>query len=270
MASYFTSKEELKNLFNVPHIDQQEGVYFVYATDEEALKRTVPKELTIVAPVIVGYLVNIEKPNFGDRYMEFAFGVPCSHGETVGLYPYALLLEGPGAFDGTTLGREFDGIPKKYAEEISFSKDGNSVVATIVRKGVKLFDFKMELGEYNDEMAANFFAPEGATFPSATFLYTYNTIQTENGNCEFTDGKLNNLVMETKNDTWKPGTAEITVASSENDPYGEFPVYKVLGGAYVKHDTVIMQSLRKLEDVDALEVVQYQFAGRYDKCNITK
>lgn len=270
MASFFTEKESFKNLFNVPHIDKQEGVYYVYATDEEAIKKILPKELTLVAPVVVGYLVNIEKPNFGGRYMEFALGIPCSFGEITGLYPLSLLLEGPGAFDGTTLGREFDGIPKKYAEKISFSKEGNSVSATIIRKGVKLFELKMEIGEYNDEIAGNFFAPEGATFPSSTFLYTYNTTQTENGNCVFSDGKLNNLVMETKNEVWKPATAEIKTFSSVDDPYGELPIYKVLGGAYIKHDTVIMEKLEKLADVDATETAQYLFAGRYDSCQITK
>lgn len=270
MASYFTEKESFKNVFNVPHVDKQEGIYFVYATDEEVLKKVVPPQLTPVAPVVVGYSVDIQNPNFGERYMEFALGVPCAYGEVVGLYPLSLMLDGPGAFDGTTLGREFDGIPKKYAEEISVKKDGNNVVATVVRKGTKLFEFKMELGQYNDEMAGNFFAPEGAAYPSNSFMYTYDSAQTAEGHCEFFNAKLNNLIMATKNEVWKPGTAEIQTFSSVDDPYGELPVLKVLGGAYMKHDTVIMEKLEKLADVDAVEIMQYLFAGRFDQNHLTK
>ncbi len=270
MASFFTDKEIVKNIFDVPHIDQQEGVYFAYASDEEVLKKILPPQLNLVAPVVIGYAVDIKKPNFGDRYMEFAIGVPCVHGETMGLYPFSLLLEGPGAFDGTTLGREFDGIPKKYADEISCKKDGDKITVKVVRKGVTLIDLTMELGQYNDEMAGNFFAPEGSTSPSNTFLFTYDSVQTEKGHCEFSNGKLNALLMETKNLVWTPGTADVKVASSENDPYGELPVYKVLGGAYIKHDTVIMQSLKCLQEVNALEAAQYQFAGRHDACHVTK
>ncbi|MFV0466584.1 MAG: acetoacetate decarboxylase family protein [Lachnospiraceae bacterium] len=271
MASFNTKQEDLKGLFNVPHIDQQEGVYFTYATDADVLRSLVPQQLHIVAPVVVGYLVNIEKPNFGDRYMEFALGVPCAFDEqTIGLYPFCLLLEGPGAFDGTTLGREFDGLPKKYAEELSFSKNGNTITATVVRKGTKLMDLKVELGAYNNQMAADLFAPEGSTTQGNTFLYTYNTMQAEDGSCGFSNGRLNNLIMETKNRQWTPGNLELAMYSSENDPYGELPILQPLGGAYIKHDTVIMQSLRKLMDVDANEIAQYQAAGRYDLCQYTK
>ncbi|WKY47826.1 acetoacetate decarboxylase family protein [Eubacteriaceae bacterium ES3] len=270
MASFFTSKEELKNIFNVPHIDEQEGVYFAYATDPEALRKVVPPQLNIAAPVVIGYIVNIEKPNFGERYMEFALGVPAVHGETVGLYAFSLLLEGPGAFDGTTLGREFDGIPKKYADEISFKKEGNTVVGKVVRKGVTLIDLKLELGAYDDPSVGAFFAPEGATYPSNSFFITYNTIQTEAGHCEFSDGKINNLIMETKNNEWKPASLEIKVSSSNDDPFAELPVLAPLGGAYMKHDEVIMQAFKTIEEVDALEIAQYQFASRHDQSHLIK
>ncbi|MBO1306107.1 acetoacetate decarboxylase family protein [Enterococcus sp. 669A] len=268
MSSFVVSKEDVKNFVDAPCVSDQEGIMFVYAAPEEVLKSILPPHLTLVAPVICGYVVQIKSPNFGAPYMESVVYTVAQHGDIVGGYSLNLMLHGPGAEQGVIVGRDCCGIPKKYADEMELRRMGDQCTAKIVRHGVTLMEIDLNLtGEYNAPVAAGMIGdPEpGDVGTTCSFFHKYNLTQTEKGNCEFSDLKMVTLDMANTTQTWDKGELSIKVASSPDDPYGELEVVQPLGAAWFKNSDCLMKKTTEICELDVDATMPYLMTGRYDR-----
>lgn len=269
MSSFVVSKEDVKNFGNVPCVSDQEGIMFAYSAPEEVLQKILPPHLELVAPVICGYFIQIKQPNFGAPYMESVVYTLAKHGDIVGGYSLNLMLHGPGAEQGTIIGREACGIPKKFADQMELRRMENYCTAKLVRHGVTLMEMEVDLTD-NDYDAAAGAAMIGDPQPgdvgkTCSFFHQYNLTQTPEGNCEFSNAKLVTLEMENTNVTWDKGKLNIKMTSSPDDPYGELEVIQPLGAAWFKNSDCKMLRTTPILDLDTELVMPYLMTGRYDR-----
>lgn len=273
-ASNFTPIDKLQSFLKDGAMNNQYGIQFLGIAEPNAAARALPPPLELVdplAPVYYGYIVNIREPTFAPWYMEGGVGLMARYGETTGLYFLGLQLSGPGALMGAFTGRESSGLPKKLCERIVVERQGDWGHCFIERGGVRLVDVTLRMGRYNDPTFRT--EQEGATpdKPITTgggcLLHKYKI-----GVDDFTDMTLFQYDSPSKFYSWEPAEAQVTLASSMNDPWGEVPLTKVLGAGWMVSDNWVegLYPLYEYPQDQAKRAMQNLFAGRYDQSTLLK
>lgn len=245
----------------------QEGLYISYLSDPDAIRRILPPGLEPFSlPVVTLSITHIKKPSFTEDYYETILGCYAMHGETLGMYCIALALGGPGAEMATQLGRDNCGLPKKLGADFRIQRNGNTVTATVARKGVQLIDAKMEIGEYNSPIAGalyQFPEAEKTTYGKA-FYYMFDQEYDADGVPHFVNARLLENLCEYNYKSWEPGFVSLDLTSSIDDPWGELPINTIIGGAYAKND-LYMRTMTVVEHPDTDSVIPYLMFSRYDR-----
>lgn len=273
-ASNFTPIDKLQSFLKDGAMNNQYGIQFLGIAEPNAAARALPPPLELIdplAPVYYGYIVNIREPTFAPWYMEGGVGLMARYGETTGLYFLGLQLSGPGALMGAFTGRESSGLPKKLCERIVVERQGDWGHCFIERGGVRLVDVTLRMGRYNDPTFRT--EQEGATpdRPITTgggcLLHKYKI-----GVDDFTDMTLFQYDSPSKFYSWEPAEAQVTLASSMNDPWGEVPLTKVLGAGWMVSDNWVegLYPLYEYPQDQAKRAMQNLFAGRYDQSTLLK
>ena len=266
-ATFYLPKN--KALLNPDHtMGDEEGIYFSFKSDMDAIARIVPPQLKPAMPIVSGYIVDIRKPAFAKPYREAMLGVYVDYQGTVGMYPIAFLLDGDGTEMAILPGREQFGLPKKSCGSdggIRIERDGDRLHGIAERRGVRLMDVSIKLGKYNDPTCGQlYFDPEpGKRTGGTSFYYTYAIEPDEKGDLVFARTNLLVNELEYHYETWLPGEVSVQLESSVDDPWGELPVLESLGGA-LSCNTLEMQSVRIAERPDPAEVMPYLMTTRYD------
>lgn len=269
MISYVTSQQDVDQFLTSPSMNDQTGLTFAYATDPAILAKLVPAPLKVVAPVVVGYVVNMGKPSFGAPYLEQTLYTMVSYQDKmIGAYPFELMLSGHGAEAGLVAGREGASIPKKLADEITLTRADRSAHATVTRHGTQLVDLHWTAGDINEPSFMKQFAGMmqlNQEMPSNSFFLDYKIDQHDDGTNHFINTQLVAAQMKSVLDHAEPGKLELTLTSSEDDPLGELKVLKPLGAAWVHFKTQTMFNTIKVADVDSAAAAPYIITGRYDR-----
>lgn len=173
---------------------------------------------------------------------------------------------------GAFSGRESSGLPKKLCDRIVVERTGDSGHCFIERKGVRLLDIGVKIGQYNDPGFAQ--PQEGCTreqpivTPGGCLLHKYRM------NAQgFADMEIVFYDSPSRFYSWEPATATIALASSMDDPWGEVVIDKVLGAGWMVSDNMVagMETIYRYEDAGAItRAMQHLFAGRYDQCTLTR
>lgn len=266
-TSFKVSDEELKNFGKVALIDKQEGIYTAYLTDPEAIAKILPPPLKPFSmPIAILSVCHINDATYSDDYYEAILSVYATYGNTVGVYPVALLLGGLGAEDAVHYGRNNGGIPKKLDADVVIRKNGNKVTAGLTRRGTQLVNISMELGEYNSPlMGVAYQSPEAnkSVFVD-TFYFHIDRQHDKNGVAHFTSGGLLMNKCEYKYKSWEPGFVSMELKSSIDDPWAELPIRTIIGGAYSENG-VLIDTLNLVEEVDAEKIIPYLLTAKYDR-----
>lgn len=267
VSSFHVAKEELENFGKVSLMDNQEGIYLAYLTDPEAIARILPPPLKPFSmPVVTLSVCHINNPTFADDYYEAILGVYATYGKQLGLYTMGLVLGGPGAEMAVQCGRDNGSIPKKLGAEFVIRRNGDTVTAGVTRRGTQLVDISMKLGEYNSPLTHAFYqapAPGKQTFGGG-FYFHMDREPDANGVSHFQNGALLMNQCEYNYKTWEPGTVDLKLQSSIDDPWAELPINTIIGGAY-SENSLFVHKLNLAEEVDIDEVVPYLLTGRYDR-----
>ena len=268
-ASFVLSADEMKKFAQVSRMDKQEGIYVAYLTDPAAIRKVLPKPLEPFAvPVVTVSACHIKEPSFADDYYETILGIYCTYQGQLGMYPISLLLGGNGAEMATQLGRDNSAIPKKLGSEFMIRKtDDGKVKVSVVRRGAKIVDIEMELGQYNTPLTHLLFqAPApGKETAGSGYYFHFDRLPDENGKWGFTNTCLIRNVVKYLYDDWKPGyVTKLELNSSIDDPWGCLPVNTIVGGAYAENNLLIT-ALQKLEDVDPDELMPMIMPAWYDR-----
>jgi acetoacetate decarboxylase len=250
----------------VSWMNECEGLFAVWATDPEAIKRVLPEPLTLAAPVAVSYVINAYDPNFSTAYKEAALLVPAMCGDKGGLYTLSMLLEG--SDNAITTGREELGIPKKNADSIELYRSGDVIHASITRMGIKLFEADAEIGDYNSPMAAQVFGDRsaGKVLDGQQFFYKYELEQGPKAELDVKNLRLLGVHNQMKYKGWENASLEVKLTPAPCDPWAELVCAKPLGAGWTKLDIGLLGLLfDKPMDAKASEgIVPKLLASRFD------
>lgn len=268
IAKMMLTKEEAK-LNPVSVMGNEKGIYFTFMSDMGKISEVLPAPLEPAFPMVSGYIVYIDDPKFTEPYREAMIGVYAKYNGQIGMFPTAFLLSGPGAEMATLPGRERFGLPKKMCERedcIRIERTGDSLRGIAERKGVRLLDVSIKLGNYNSPAAVNFY---GANIPGqkagGSSFYCAPVIEPDgNGFDKFSAVNLYSNVAEYDYKTWEPGEVTVRLQSSKDDAWGHFPVFENIGGAYSEND-LEMKDLYLLERVEADDAIIKLLTTRYDR-----
>ncbi len=275
-GSFFIAREKIYPLFNPGEMNNEEGLYLCWETDPAVARRVLPPPLRLLSPehpMVMAYVVNIREPTFAPWYMEAGMMLLSSYGETVGTYFLNLQLSGPGAQMGMCIGRELAGLPKKMCERIVVERTDDCARAFIEAKGKRIFDVDVELGAYNDPLAAQVYggAGPGRQARGPCFLFQYECGRAPDGHMTFPKMYLVNYDSVTDYQSWEPGGIKsIKMEPSLDDPWAELSVVRPLGAAYSINSNrdVRISHLAQFEGDEADNLVSYLLSGRWDRSTI--
>lgn len=265
--SFVVSNDDIKQFTAASVMNNQEGIYLAYLTDPKAIERILPPGLKPFSlPVVVVSCCHIHNPSFADDYYEAILGVYCMHQGKLGQYSLGLILGGPGAEMATQCGRDNASIPKKLGGEFQIRRNKDHVTASVARRGVRLIEIDMKLGEYNHPLTHLLFQKPGPNVRTtgSGFYYHFDRKASENGGSEFGSGQLQALNVEYEYESWEPGFVDLKLTSSIDDPFAELPINTIIGGAYAKNH-LTLNRIELLEKFDTNEIVPYLLTARYDR-----
>jgi len=264
MQSFVVPIDELMKKTN-PKYNQMNDITAatIYAIPDPSVKALIPPPLEIADPaLLIIYVSNIKSPTFTAPYMEGGMGILTKLTDEngvvrTGLYYFSLQLCGAGSQNAIFMGREEAGLPKKFAGEISLKYAADKVFLHIKRNGVMLLNAELQLGRYND--------------PHFTYDYTNDGgVLTHRYNSDDARG-LHNMQIFYYNSTtdysyYQPAYAKVKLQSSAHDPWGEIKIAKILGGSLAKNNNAVVDVTKVFTypDTDAIAVMQYLYAGRFD------
>lgn len=265
--SFLIPNEDIPNFGKISLMDDQEGLYISYLTDPSAIARILPPPLKPFSmPVVTLSICHVNHPTFADDYYEAILGVYAMYGQSLGLYTVGLVLGGPGAEMAVQCGRDNGSIPKKLGAEFVIRRNGDTVTAGVTRRGTKLVEATMKLGEYNSPMTAALYQ-----FPAVAkktmgggFYFHFDRMPDEKGESHFLNGALLMNQCEYNYQSWEPGMVSMNLKSSIDDPWAELPINTIIGGAYSKN-SLMVHKLNLIEKVEANNVIPYLLTGRYDR-----
>ena len=276
-GSFFIPREQIYPFFNPGSMNNEEGLYLCWETDPAVARRVLPPPLALMNPehpVVMVYVVNIREPTFAPWYMEAGLMMLCSYGATAGVTILNLQLSGPGASTGMCSGREFSGLPKKMCERIVVERTDDCARAFVESKGKRIFDVDVELGAYNDPLAAQLYKDNGPgrRERGSCLLFQYEFGAAPDGRMTFPKMRLVNYDSVTDYQTWEPASIKsIKMEPSLDDPWAELSVVKPLGAAYSINSNcdVRVSHLAQFEGGEADNLISYLFSGRWDRSTIS-
>jgi acetoacetate decarboxylase len=230
-------------------------VYF--ETKPEVLKRLLPAPLQPAkVPVAAAFVANYPKTNFSLPYLESALFLLAEYSGEEGAYCLAMPVTDDMALIG---GRELFGYPKKMAN-IQLKREGAKVEGWTERHGIRFFEVRAQLtGKFNEDilqqiMMERMSSPTGMNqvmynfkfFPSPeTTGFDYNP-------------RLIREVVELRPICLEMGEAELIFRPSEQDPWNEVEIVRVLGAVYtVGENTMLPGSV--VAEADPLAFAPYAF-----------
>jgi len=206
-----------------------------WETKPEIIKRLLPPPLKPTsAPIAYAFVAHYPKTNFGVTYNEGALFLTAEFDGVEGGYCLSMPVTDDQAL---VAGREVLGYPKKMAD-VYFKREKRIVEGWIERKGTRYYEVKAKLnGRLNAPDAMELFTGtigDGSGIVSVT--YNFKHFPSPDGKGFDYNPRLIKEEVLLRPKELKLGNAEITLRSSDSDPWGEIEVERILGAVYLKGD----------------------------------
>lgn len=247
------SKDEIKNRkkqYKMGYeLAETKILIVMFITDKEAIERILPPPLEPGNSLgASAYVAEFNKPNFCPPYNEAAVFIPCQYEGEEGSYCLAMPVDNDMAMLG---GREIYGYPKKMAESISVTRNGNEVHGVCIRRGVPIIEIKGTLTDVLEEtveigphfLVKSILDEKGIGVRKGPVLLRQKNI-TDMGKIEIGEGSLN-------------------FGKSKYDSLHEIPVDKVMMISYSEGATITMPPGNAIAEIDAEEYTLYHYI-KYD------
>lgn len=225
-------KEHFANGFLLGDVNM---VIVFFKTDPEILKQVLPPPLTpSPEPIAYAYVAEFQKTNFGIKYNEAAFFIPAQYQNERGSYCLSMPVDNDIAM---IAGREVYGYPKKIAESITLTRQGNHVKGTCIRHGIPII-------EITADIQATF--PEKFTSTPHFLIKAFPSL-----NVVGVD-KHPRLIRHLTKSEYGPieiGTGSLTLNKSHKDLLHEIPVHEVTMAAYTTQTNIWMQPATVLTEI---------------------
>jgi acetoacetate decarboxylase len=213
-----------------------------WETKPEIIEKLLPPPLKpIEIPIAFAIVANYPRTNFGVTYKEGALFLACEFEGVEGFYCLAMPVTNDMAL---VAGREVFGYPKKIAS-IHLDHEKRDFEGWIERHGTRFYEVKAKInGKTNSSDFIQFVIDRtGGDLGKEFSLYFYNYKHFPSPDGEFFDYKPRLIREEItfRPNTLKFGNAKITLNSSDNDPWGEVEVERILGALYLKGNNSMLK-----------------------------
>ncbi|MFO7965007.1 MAG: acetoacetate decarboxylase family protein [Desulfobacterales bacterium] len=256
MMGFIKTDEEIaKRISRSADFYDAEVLMVYFETRDDVVNRLLPPPLRpSIAPVGGIFVANYPKTNFGVSYLESALFLTAQHNGDEGIFFLAMPVTDDMAMIG---GREVFGYPKKMAK-IDVKKEGATVKGWTERHGIRFVEIEAQLtGKFNDtafqQLMLENMAPD-----SDVVVYNFKHFPApEGGGFDFNPRLIREIVTR-RPKTTEMGKAEITLRSSEHDPWVEVEIVRVLGAVYATGDNTMLPGV-VVAEVDQTEFFPYAF-----------
>jgi acetoacetate decarboxylase len=255
MGFVTTLEEAAENYREKAEFYDAEVLTVYFETKTEIVEKLLPPPLK-PSPIPVGaaFVANYPETNFGVTYQESALFLMAEYNGEEGAFCLSMPVTNDMAMIG---GREVFGYPKKMAE-ISFQREGNDIRGWTERHGIRFFEVKAKLtGKFNDLDAQQFITETRESNPDIV-VYNFKYFPAPDRTGFDYNPRLIREVVKFSSKKQEMGEAELIFRSSEQDPWAEVDVVKVLGAIYTVGDNTMLPG-SVVAEVDQTEFVPYAF-----------
>ncbi len=247
----------------LPTFTGAEMLWVYFHTDPAVIEAVLPKPLEVPPePIAAAFIARYPETNFGVTYNEGALFVGAMHGDEVGTYCLAMPVDDDMALIG---GRERYGYPKKIAEEITLTLEGQRATGTVTRKGHEIMHIDVELADEVDlETMAQAGRPivtdlEGhQAMLGLSFLFKYFPTTSGRG-FEHAPRLIRQPNLFRPRPGMRAGAGKLELGSSATDPLGDIPVREVVSMTYGVYDNVMLPGRKVATVRNPLRFAPYAF-----------
>lgn len=224
-------------------------VIAIFKTDPELVKQILPPPLK-PAPEPLGsaYVAEFQTTNFGIKYNEAAVLIQAQYQGEIGNYCLAMPVDNDIAM---MAGREVYGFPKKIADSITLTRQGNQVTGTCIRHGIPMI-----------EINANIQTPFPEKFTSSPY-FLLKAFPSLNGLGVDEHPRLLRLLNKVDYGPIEMGPGTLKLNKSAKDPLYEIPVNEVTTAAYTTQTNIWLQPATVLTELKPEDCIPYFFT-KYD------
>lgn len=236
-----------------------------WETKPEIVKKLLPPPLKPAKhPVASVFIAKYPRTNFGVSYHEGALFLFAEYDGITGAYCLAMPVDNDMAMIG---GRETFGYPKKMSN-IQFEKKEKSFKGSVERLGIKYVEIQAEL---NNKTNAKDFLKIGMDLglnpaKPGSIIYNYKYFLSPNYEGFDYDPRLIREEITMQSSELALGEFEIVLNPSEDDPWYEIEIERLLGCVYLKTNTQ-MQPGEVVAEIDSKQFEPYAYMklDRYEK-----
>ncbi len=242
-----TRKKKYANGFMLGDVNM---VLAFFKTDHAIIKQILPPPLTPgPEPLGYAYVAEFQKTNFGIKYNEAALFIQAQYKDEIGNYCLSMPVDNDIAM---AAGREVYGYPKKIADAITLTRQGNHVKGTCIRRGIPIIEITADIQAPFPEKFTG--TPDFVlkAFPSLDAIGVDDHPRLIRHNSKVDYGPI------------EIGSGTLTLQKSHKDLLHEIPVNEVTMAAYTTYTTIWMQPATLLEELKPQDCHPY-FYIKYDQ-----
>jgi acetoacetate decarboxylase len=242
---YSLSKQEAKTILGADLDGKFAGakmLFAAYLTDSDIVAKILPRPLKPAAePLVLAYIADFPKTNFGCSYREGAILLRAVHRGKTGYYCIFMPVDDEMAM---IYGRELYGYPKKMGN-IRLENTPTGIIGTAGRKGVELLRIElepnrgMETNEVEQVLGQSDRREGKAGWDFAMYLFKH-FLSPDGKGFDYIPRFVRQIVRFNPREDLVTGKGKITLASSSFDPVGEVPVRKLVSCFYGTWDNTMM------------------------------
>lgn len=229
----------------------------LWETKPEIVERILPPPLEPAEyPLATAFIATYEKTNQGLPYTESDFFLRVKYKEEYGNYHLAMHVTDDRAMIG---GREICGFPKKMAN-IELHINGDEMWGFSERAGTRYYEVKAKFGDgFNEpDICAREVSKLLPSKNNPTVNYNFKYFSNASKTGFAFKPRLVRQTTAIRPTNFKMGKAEIKLASSHHDPWGEIEVVKVLGALFLESNNT-MDPGEVVAEVDPEEFLPYSY-----------
>src|SRR5271157_405593 len=252
--SFVMSPENLQLLANFkPQFYDGENMSVFWETTPEVVAKLLPPPLKPAEmPLVWAYVASFQKTNFNCSYNEAALLLACEFDGELGFHVISMPVTDDMAMVG---GRERFGYPKKIAQVSLTSGDG-TVEGWVERHGIRIFQLNATLG--GKPNAADAAAVMGQFVQPPIKIFLFKCFGAPGEGFDY-NPRLVRQEINSETKQMDVAEAEVTLTPSNDDPWAEVEVMRVIGGLHLISDST-MEPGTVVAEVDPAEYAPYAFS----------
>jgi len=261
MSFVKTSEQIIANTLATYDFYDAQMLVVYWETKPEIIAKLLPPPLKPISnPIASAFVAVYPRTNFGVTYRETALFISAAFNGEEGGYCLAMPVTNDMALIG---GRETFGFPKKIGD-IHYKKDGDTVEGWTERHGTRFMEIRAKLtGNFNDPAMQDLLTAHPMAEDGSMTIITYNfkCFPAPEGGAFDYNPRLVKQETVLRPKEMQFGEAEIIFKPSDNDPWAEVEVVKMLGALYLRGDNSMARA-KVVAEVDPMGFVPYVFIKR--------